>query len=268
MSIHSDNNSQHITMTTPGHAGISTGPYTIAVLFRNNPFQASFIFYGYDASDFSYVNLYYDGDLWFNFMQWDRNLDNSDAFWRWFVVTKGPTTESPTISIGTYAETGDLSWEHSTYAAQANRAALERFSLGDEFGNGFQGDLACLTSFEDQMDATTIEATFERSSAAILAASPLFFAHWPEADGAAGPFQDLARDPGGDLYGGVETIRSGTWTASDDPPGFDFSLGRSGKPKVWGGSAWGAHPAKVWTGSAWVTHPMAGHDGSNFVLSK
>jgi hypothetical protein len=44
--------------------------------------------------------------------------------------------------------------------------------------------------------------------------------------------------------------------------------GRSGKPKVWSGSAWVAHPAKVWNGTAWVTHAMKGYDGSTWVTSK
>lgn len=269
MSIHSDNNSQHLTITAPGHAGKSTGPYTVATLYKNNPFQASFIWNGYESSNFSYINLYFDGDFWFNFLQIDQNLDNSDAFWRWLVVTKSGTTDEPTMSFADYTETGDLSWTHLSFpSTQLNRSPIDRFSIGDEFGNGFQGDLACHTSFEDQMDPATIEATFERSSADILAAGPLFFVHWPEADGAAGPFQDLARDPDGDLYGGIETIRSGTWGASDDPPGFNFALGRSGKPKRWNGSSWAQHSAKVWTGSAWETHPMAGHNGTEFIVAK
>lgn len=44
--------------------------------------------------------------------------------------------------------------------------------------------------------------------------------------------------------------------------------GRSGKPKVWNGSAWVAHPAKVWNGSAWVTHAIKGYDGSTWIASK
>lgn len=263
MSIHSDNNGQHLTMSAPGHAGISTGPYTVAVLYKNNPFQASFIWYGYEAADFSHINLYFDGDFWFNSVyQIDRNLDNSDAFWRWLVVTKSGSSATPTMSFADYAGSGDLTWEHDAFpTAQINRNPINRFSIGDEFGNGFQGDLACMVSFEDQFTEAEIEATFVRSSADILAASPLFFVHWPEADGAAGPFADLAN-------AGVETIRSGTWTASDDPPNFNFSLGRSGKPKTWNGSSWIAHQAKVWTGSAWVPHPMAGHNGTDFILSK
>jgi hypothetical protein len=49
-----------------------------------------------------------------------------------------------------------------------------------------------------------------------------------------------------------------------------YSLGaaRSGKAKVWDGSAWVSHPVKVWDGSAWVAHPAKGYDGSSWVTGK
>ena len=43
---------------------------------------------------------------------------------------------------------------------------------------------------------------------------------------------------------------------------------RTGKPKVWNGSAWVAHDAKVWNGIAWVAHKAKGYDGGNWVDSK
>jgi hypothetical protein len=43
---------------------------------------------------------------------------------------------------------------------------------------------------------------------------------------------------------------------------------RTGKAKVWNGSAWVAHPAKVWNGSSWVAHPMKGWDGSSWTTGK
>jgi hypothetical protein len=43
---------------------------------------------------------------------------------------------------------------------------------------------------------------------------------------------------------------------------------RSGKAKVWDGSAWVSHPAKVWDGSAWVAHNMRGWDGSSWTIGK
>lgn len=44
--------------------------------------------------------------------------------------------------------------------------------------------------------------------------------------------------------------------------------GRSGKPKVWNGSAWVKHTAKVWNGSAWVPASMAAHNGTDWVVAK
>jgi len=43
---------------------------------------------------------------------------------------------------------------------------------------------------------------------------------------------------------------------------------RTGKAKVWNGSAWVSHPVKVWNGSAWVEHPIKGHDGTQWVVGK
>ena len=43
---------------------------------------------------------------------------------------------------------------------------------------------------------------------------------------------------------------------------------RTGKAKVWNGSAWVSHPVKVWNGSSWVEHPAKGHDGTQWVIGK
>lgn len=45
-------------------------------------------------------------------------------------------------------------------------------------------------------------------------------------------------------------------------------VGRSGKPKIWSGSAWVSHQAKVWNGSSWVNAAMAGHNGTAWTKSK
>lgn len=43
---------------------------------------------------------------------------------------------------------------------------------------------------------------------------------------------------------------------------------RSGRPKVWNGTAWVAHDAKVWNGTAWVAHKSKGFDGTSWTESK
>lgn len=43
---------------------------------------------------------------------------------------------------------------------------------------------------------------------------------------------------------------------------------RSGKPKVWNGSAWVPHQAKVWNGSTWVNAKMKAYDGTDWVTAK
>lgn len=53
-----------------------------------------------------------------------------------------------------------------------------------------------------------------------------------------------------------------TFTLSAAPPA------RSGRPKVWNGTAWVAHDAKVWNGTAWVEHEAKAYDGSSWVKSK
>lgn len=44
--------------------------------------------------------------------------------------------------------------------------------------------------------------------------------------------------------------------------------GRSGKPKVWNGTAWVQHAVKVWNGSSWELASMSGYDGTEWVASR
>lgn len=263
MSIHSPDTSGHITITAPGASALTQGPFTVAMLCRNLAFSSNFVWYAYQADNFSHANLYFDGDLWYAAtLQIDSNLDVSDAFWRWLVVTKDTGTSTPRAHVGDYTSSGAMSWYHADFpGSPGNFSAINRFSIGDEFGNGFRGDAAVMTAFTSKLNDAAVEAAFVRSSADILALTPQFFVHWPAAIDLGDDFVDLAG-------GGIETIRTGSWSLSSDPPSYVFSLGRSGKPKTWGGSSWDAHPAKVWTGSSWVQHPMLGHDGTGFIASK
>lgn len=43
---------------------------------------------------------------------------------------------------------------------------------------------------------------------------------------------------------------------------------RTGKAKVWSGSAWVQHPVKRWSGTAWEIHPAKGWDGTQWLLGK
>jgi len=157
-----------------------------------------------------------------------------------------------------------MSWQHNVVnGSQPNFPAINRFSIGDEFGSGLRGELAVFTAFTSKLTQSQIEATFVRSSATILAANPQFFVHFPFAAGIGSPFSDLAG-------GGVETIRSGSWSASADPTNFDFVLtpARSGKAKRWNGSSWVSHPVKRWNGSSWDTHQIEGFDGTDWIVGK
>lgn len=263
MSLHSPDTSQHLTITMPAATTLPQGGYTVAALCQNLAFTANFAWYIYAPSDFSKVNLYFDGDIWVDFVSWDGNLDISSPIWRWLVVTKAAGTATPRAHVATYLSSGTMTWIHADLNGTRPNAAeaCDRISLGDEFGNGLRGDIACLAAFTDEFDDAGVASTFVRSSAGILAASPQFFVHFPEAAGIGSPFLDLAGS-------GEETIRTGSWSVSDDPVGFDFSLGRSGKPKTWSGATWEQHQAKVWNGTSWVPHSMAGHNGTEFVVAK
>jgi hypothetical protein len=232
------------------------------MLYRNQAFTANFMWYFYQADNFSHANFYFDGDMWYDFMQIDSNADITDLFWHWLVITKAGGSAIPRGHIGFYAPSGVLTWYHADFPlSKPNFSAVTRVSLGDEFGNGFRGDGAVLTAFTSEFNDAAVEASFVRSSADILALTPQFFSHWPESLDIGDPFVDLAG-------GGIETIRTGTWSLTDDPDGYNFLLGRSGEPKVYDGSVWPAHPAKVWNGSSWVTHSMKGYTGTEFVASK
>lgn len=43
---------------------------------------------------------------------------------------------------------------------------------------------------------------------------------------------------------------------------------RSGRPKVWNGTAWQAYTARVWDGSDWVSYQAKGYNGSEWIASK
>lgn len=264
MSLYSPVDSQHLTITAPAAAEVPSGPYTVAVLYRNIPFQSCILWRAYQPDNFTQLNMYFDGDVWISFSQWDGNLDTASAVWRWYVVTKSSAEEPPRVHVAEYLSTGALVWTHadtsSDYSAFGD---LNRFCLGDEFGDGFRGEITCMTAFTSELSDSDVESIFSRSSAAIMNAGPQFFVHWPESDGASGPFVDLAG-------GGVETVREGTWQVSDDPTNFDFSLtvGRSGEPKAWSGVGWEQHPVKVWNGASWLAFPMSGYDGTDFIESK
>ncbi len=263
MSIHSPDFGGHITITAPAATNLLNGPRTVATLFKNLANSDSQIWYVYDTSNFSQMNLYFDGDLWESFKTWDANFSISAPTWRWLVLTRGSTNPSTHRGhVATLTPSGALSWSHSDLSGtRPNFGNVNRISIGDEFGSGMRGDMAVLTGFNIDMDDSAVEALFVRSSADILAASPVFFTHFPESAGIGSPFADLAG-------GGVETIRTGTWSASSDPDGYVFSSSRSGKVKRWNGSSWVQHPVKRWNGSTWVTHPIKGYDGSSFVTAK
>ena len=262
MSIHCPDVSGHITITSPGAASIPQGGYTIGVLYKNLAFSAAFLWNAYRSDNFSNINMYVDGDIWVNFQAADSNVDLSSPTWRYYVVTKADNTATPRAHWADFTSSGALSWSHANFpGTQGDFAAMNRFSIGDEFGNGMRGDLANLVGFTSDNNDAGVEAIFGRTSSGILATTPQFFVHFPEAAGLGSSFVDLAG-------GGVETIRTGDWSATTDPAGYSFTLGRSGKPKTWNGSSWPQHSAKAWTGSAWVEHPMKGHDGSSFVTAK
>lgn len=255
----------HLTVSAPSAGGVGSGAYTVGALFMPNLFGGSAnIWRGYDASNFSYRGLYCDGDMWVINEQADTNIPSfgNPQNWYWFVVTKAATTVAPRVHWATYTSSGAMSWVHlDALSTQIPKAAITRLCLGDEFGSPFKGNIACLTAFTSQMNDPDVELFFQRSSADILALTPQFFMHWPQADGIGSAFHDIAG-------GGVETIRTGNWDVSADPPGYSFALGRSGKPKVWNGTSWVTHQSKTYNGTSWVPSKMNGTTGSGWITSK
>lgn len=255
----------HLTITAPSAGAIGTGAYTVAVLFMPNTFGSSaMIWRGYKSSNFSARGLYCDGDMYTPSQQADVNIPSfsNPAQWYWLVVSKDGITEAPRAHWAVYNASGSLTWTHlDALSTQSNDSAINRICLADEFGDEFKGNIACLAVFTHEMTDAEIEALFLRNSSSIIAATPQFFAHWPEAVGLGSPFQDIAG-------GGVESIRSGSWTISADPPGFDFSLGRSGQPKIWNGTSWNQHETKAWNGTSWISSEMNGATSEGWITSK
>lgn len=255
----------HLSISSPAAGGVGSGAYTAAALFMPNLFGGSAtIWQGYDATNFSHRGLFVDGDMWCLSEQADTNIPafGNPQQWYWFAVSKAAATEAPRAHWAVYDGTSAMSWTHlDALATQAARPDVTRVCLGDEFGSAFKGNIACLAIFTTELTDSTIAALFSRSSADILAASPQFFTHWPQADGIGSAFHDIAG-------GGVETVRSGNWAVSADPSSFNFALGRSGKPKVWNGSSWVQHTAKVWDGSGWNSSKLNGDSAGTWIASK
>lgn len=255
----------HLTITAPSAGALGSGAYTTAVLYMPNLFGGSAMMWkAYNPSDFSQRGLYCDGDMWLPNEQADTNIPSfaNPQNWYWFISSKGSVTEAPRAHWAVYNSSGALSWTHlDALSAQAAAPAINRICLGDEFGVQFRGNIACLAIFLTKMTDSAIESLFLRSSADIMAASPAFFVHWPQANGIGSPFHDIAG-------GGVETIRTGNWDVSADPPGYSFALGRSGKPKIWDGASWTQHPPKVWNGSGWSVSKLSGATAGGWITSK
>jgi len=255
----------HVSISAPSAGGVGSGAYTAAALFMPNLFGGSAtIWQGYDATNFSHRGLYVDGDMWCLSQQADTNIPSfgNPQQWYWLVVSRAAAVEAPRAHWAVYDPTNPMSWTHlDALSTQTVRPDITRVCLGDEFGAAFKGNIACLAMFTTELSDSTIAALFTRSSADILAATPQFFAHWPQADGVPSTFSEIAG-------GGVETVRSGNWAVSADPPSFNFALGRSGKPKVWDGSAWVQHTAKVYSGSTWDPHKMNGATAGGWITSK
>jgi hypothetical protein len=266
MSLHADGAANaHLTISAPGCAGLGTGAYTVAVLYKTIVFvSATMIWRAYQADNFSRRGLYVDGDMWVVNEQADTNIPtfSDPTKWHWLVVSKGSSNEPPRAHWALYQESGPMAWSHvDALSSQSNQSPINRVCLADEFGDSFRGHIACLAAFETELSDVEIETYFEASSSAIMSAFPGFFVHWPLAEGLGSPFVDIAG-------GGVESIRSGSWDMTADPPGFDFSLGRSGRPKVWSGSVWDRHQAKSWSGSMWVPSEMSGATAEGWIASK
>lgn len=256
----------HLTITAPAAGGIGPGAYTVAALHMPYPFNPNTIWVAYESTNFSYRSLYFDGDMWVP----QQAHTNAPSFanppvWYWLVVTKSAASPvAPRAHYAVYTGSGGLVWVHvDVVSTQIIRSSINRFSIGDEFGNPYKGNLACLTAFTRMMTDAEVETTFARSSLNIMAANPQFFVHWPSASGISTPFTDIAG-------GGVETIRTGVWDVSADPPSYNFSLApaRSGFAKVWNGTSWVPHQGKTWNGTAWVNHPIKGYDGANWITAK
>jgi hypothetical protein len=257
----------HLTISAPGVSGIGTGAYTVAVLYKPNFFvSAVMIWRAIEPSDFSHRGLYVDGDMWVVNQQADVNIPSfsNPPQWYWFVVTKGTPNEPPRAHWAVYNENDPMVWVHiDALSEQTNQSTINRICLGNEFDESFKGHIACIVAFDSEFSDLDIEDYLGTHSAGIMSANPQFFVQWPESEGIASPFEDLAG-------GGVELIRTGTWATSADPPGYDFSLiqARTGKPKIWSGSAWESKPAKSYNGTIWSPHSMNGYDGTEWVASK
>lgn len=217
MSLQSTTASQVLTIAAGGAATLQTDDYAVAVLVKR-PSHTN-LWMAYKADNFSKRGVgISSGDLF--------HVDASDLLdanllpdtWYWVVTTKPDATSPVRHHWAEYEASGALTWNHGDLAgAQVNDGNINRICIGDPFGTGFQGEIVAIAAWTDELDDSTIEATFARSASTIFDATPALFVLFPEAS---------AEDPVVDEMGGPgEMSRTAGWSVSADPTNFDFALG-------------------------------------------
>lgn len=204
-------------------AAISTGAYTLAVLYKRPPAgNNTMVVTAYSADNFGRRGLNIDsGDLYSTFGNGgvaDSNLA-VDA-WYWLVISKSAATEYVRFHYAQYAASGSLSWTHvdgTTWGEQGDSSAIDRLFLGDPYGGAFLGEFAVLAAHTTEMSDAAVETAFAQTAQAAYDAAPASLVVAPQAS-AASPLPDL-------MGGSGETTRTGTWTVTADPDSFDYTIG-------------------------------------------
>lgn len=223
MSLQATTTGQSIVFDGTGPAlTFQQGDYTSAFLFKRSSYVGGVgLWNTYQPDGFSQRSSGLSGgSLFYNGASDVAASNLVSGKWYWVALTRGDATGPARYHWAELTASGALSWTHVDGVGNngpTNGSSLDRVTIGDPFGYGFQGDVAALALFGSDMTDAEIEATFARSAGLIDAADPLFFAVFPQAS-AANPAPDLAGGAG-------ETSRTGGWTASADPAGFDMSLG-------------------------------------------
>lgn len=138
--------------------------------------------------------------------------------WFWFALSKPAGSAHYRGHLKDFTTSG--AWSHGEAAGAANHSdpgvsdSIRVAAIPSTAAS--QGDVAVSAVFTAALSDAAIEAACTAALADLVAASPAW----------AVRFQQSAPTSIQDLIGsGHETGRTGTITASADPPGFDFSLG-------------------------------------------
>ena len=225
MSVNFGAASSDIRFSIGGAANIGNGAFTMLALWKlNGSNYSSGIVAGYNSTTERQAFLMDTGHLFGtgDFSSGYGTFSGTD--WFWFGLSKPAGSAHYRGHIRDYTTAG--AWSHGEAVGAANHTdpgTSDSIRIGSNSStSAATGDVAVVAVFTSALADAAIETACTSALSDLIAASPV----WAVAIKQSAPTSLL------DLIGsGNETSRTGTITATTDPPSYNFTLGGGGAPK-------------------------------------